>query len=52
MRTAKFDDAPPTPPSDATARVIRGDLEIKIPKHWPIIIIGRFNRRSTDREEG
>ncbi|KAL7539707.1 hypothetical protein ACHAXR_009598 [Thalassiosira sp. AJA248-18] len=27
----QFDDAPPTPPSD-TARVIRGDLEIKIPK--------------------
>ena len=40
----QFDDAPPTPPSD-TARVIRGDLEIKIPKHWPII--GRFGRRST-----
>lgn len=27
----QFDDAPPTPPSD-TARVIKGDLEIKIPK--------------------
>jgi hypothetical protein len=26
----QFDDAPPTPPSD-TARVIKGDLEIKIP---------------------
>mmetsp|Transcript_19947 Transcript_19947/g.41986 ORF Transcript_19947/g.41986 Transcript_19947/m.41986 type:complete len:843 (+) Transcript_19947:263-2791(+) len=27
----QFDDAPPTPPSD-TARVIKGDLEIKLPK--------------------
>ncbi|KAL3798160.1 hypothetical protein HJC23_005721 [Cyclotella cryptica] len=27
----QFDDAPPTPPSD-TARVIKGDLEIKIPR--------------------
>lgn len=40
----QFEDAPPTPPSD-TARVIRGDLEIKIPKHWPII--GRFGKGST-----
>ena len=31
----QFDDAPPTPPSD-TARVIRGDLVIKIPKLWPM----------------
>ena len=34
----QFDDAPPTPPSD-TARVIRGDLEIKIP------FIGTLGRR-------
>eukprot|EP00579_Thalassiosira_antarctica_P001250 CAMPEP_0201869308 /NCGR_PEP_ID=MMETSP0902-20130614/2867_1 /ASSEMBLY_ACC=CAM_ASM_000551 /TAXON_ID=420261 /ORGANISM="Thalassiosira antarctica, Strain CCMP982" /LENGTH=869 /DNA_ID=CAMNT_0048394793 /DNA_START=81 /DNA_END=2690 /DNA_ORIENTATION=- len=27
----QFDDAPPTPPSD-TARVMKGDLEIKLPK--------------------
>ena len=32
----QFDDAPPTPPSD-TARVIKGDLEIKIPKFIPFI---------------
>jgi MFS family permease len=30
----QFDDAPPTPPSDS-ARVIRGDLEIKIPRWMP-----------------
>lgn len=33
----QFDDAPPTPPSD-TARVIKGDLEIKLPK----FLTGRF----------
>jgi hypothetical protein len=32
----QFDDAPPTPPSDS-ARVIRGDLEIKIPRWMPFV---------------
>lgn len=38
----QFDDAPPTPPSD-TARVIKGDLEIKIPKFIPFI--GGYGQR-------
>jgi hypothetical protein len=37
----QFDDAPPTPPSD-TARVMKGDLEIKIPK-IPFLGLGGGN---------
>ena len=40
----QFEDAPPTPPSDS-ARVIKGDLEIKIPKFIPFI--GGYGRQST-----
>ena len=40
----QFEDAPPTPPSD-TARVIRGDLEFKLPK-----FMGRFGRAKKENE--
>ena len=43
----QFDDAPPTPPSE-TARVIKGDLEIKIPK---LPFIGRLGRQSSHVDE-
>jgi MFS family permease len=33
----QFDDAPPTPPSNS-ARVIRGDLEIKVPRWLPTFV--------------
>ena len=36
----QFDDAPPTPPSE-TARVIKGDLVIKLPRHFTKFM-GRF----------
>mmetsp|Transcript_5347 Transcript_5347/g.11737 ORF Transcript_5347/g.11737 Transcript_5347/m.11737 type:complete len:840 (+) Transcript_5347:52-2571(+) len=41
----QFDDAPPTPPSD-TARVIKGDLVIKLPKH--LQFIGRLGRSNKE----
>jgi len=44
----QFDDAPPTPPSDS-ARVMRGDLVIKLPKH--LQFIGRLGR-SKNEEDG
>lgn len=41
----QFDDAPPTPPSDS-ARVIRGDFEIKVPR-WLPFVPGGFGRQQS-----
>jgi hypothetical protein len=51
----QFDDAPPTPPSNS-ARVIRGDLEIKVPRWLPTFVQpgGSFSwrRQSGDGDAG
>lgn len=49
----QFDDAPPTPPSNS-ARVIRGDLEIKVPRWLPTFVQagGAFSWRRSSVGDG